>query len=162
MGDRAKVPRVLVLVCDSFGVGDAPDADAYDDAGSDTLGNTAAAVGGIDAPNLGALGLGLVHALSLAKVNDPAARAGVIQRASVKRLRGLAIAPAAEGGVAAASVTAPAKGPEFDPFPERVRAYARLSKTGDPAYPFRVILRLRNQEEVERLARFVARLVPLA
>jgi phosphopentomutase len=55
---RAKVPRVLILVCDSFGVGDAPDAEAYGDAGSDTLGNTARAVGGIDAPNLGALGLG--------------------------------------------------------------------------------------------------------
>jgi phosphopentomutase len=57
---EAKVPRVLLLVCDSFGVGDAPDAGAYDDAGSDTLGNTAAAVGGIDAPNLGALGLGML------------------------------------------------------------------------------------------------------
>ena len=55
-----RVPRVLILVCDSFGVGDAPDAGAYDDAGSDTLGNTAAAVGGLDAPNLGALGLGLL------------------------------------------------------------------------------------------------------
>ncbi len=32
------VPRVLILVCDSFGVGEAPDADAYGDAGSDTLG----------------------------------------------------------------------------------------------------------------------------
>jgi phosphopentomutase len=57
---EAKVPRVLILVCDSFGVGDAPDVDAYDDAGSDTLGNTAAAVGGLDAPNLGALGLGML------------------------------------------------------------------------------------------------------
>jgi len=57
---KPKVPRVLILVCDSFGVGDAPDAGAYDDAGSDTLGNTAAAVGGLDAPNLGALGLGLL------------------------------------------------------------------------------------------------------
>jgi phosphopentomutase len=55
-----RVPRVLILVCDSFGVGDAPDSDAYGDAGSDTLGNTAAAVGGLDAPNLGALGLGLL------------------------------------------------------------------------------------------------------
>lgn len=54
----ALVPRVLVLVCDSFGVGDAPDAEAYGDAGADTLGNTAKAVGGIEAPNLGALGLG--------------------------------------------------------------------------------------------------------
>lgn len=56
----ARVPRVLVLVCDSFGVGDAPDAAAYGDAGSDTLGNCARAVGGIHAPNLGALGLGML------------------------------------------------------------------------------------------------------
>ena len=54
------VPRVVIVVCDSWGVGDAPDADAYGDAGSDTLANTARAVGGIDAPNLGALGLGLL------------------------------------------------------------------------------------------------------
>jgi phosphopentomutase len=47
-------------VCDSFGVGEAPDAAAYGDEGSDTIGNTARAVGGIDAPNLAALGLGLL------------------------------------------------------------------------------------------------------
>jgi phosphopentomutase len=56
----ARVPRVLVLVCDSFGVGDAPDAEAYGDVGSNTLGNCARAVGGLSAPNLGALGLGLL------------------------------------------------------------------------------------------------------
>jgi phosphopentomutase len=56
----ALVERVLILVCDSFGVGDAPDADAYGDAGSDTLGNTARAVGGLHAPNLGRLGLGML------------------------------------------------------------------------------------------------------
>jgi len=49
----------VVLVCDSFGVGDAPDA-AYRDEGSDTLGNCARAVGGIRAPNLEGLGLGLL------------------------------------------------------------------------------------------------------
>jgi phosphopentomutase len=49
---------VLLLVCDSFGVGDAPDAAAYGDEGSNTLGNTARAVGGIRAPNLEGLGLG--------------------------------------------------------------------------------------------------------
>lgn len=60
---EAAVPRVLILVCDSFGVGDAPDAAEYGDTGSDTLGNTAKAVGGIAAPNLGALGLGLLSAI---------------------------------------------------------------------------------------------------
>jgi phosphopentomutase len=56
----ALVPRVLVIVCDSWGVGDAPDAAAYGDRGSDTLANTAESVGGIRAPNLGALGLGML------------------------------------------------------------------------------------------------------
>jgi phosphopentomutase len=54
------VPKVLVVVCDSWGVGDAPDAAAYGDEGSNTLGNAASAVGGIDAPNLEALGLGML------------------------------------------------------------------------------------------------------
>ena len=57
-GGWGDVDRVLVLVCDSFGVGDAPDAGAYGDAGSNTLGHVAAAVGGLDAPNLARLGLG--------------------------------------------------------------------------------------------------------
>jgi phosphopentomutase len=57
-GPRA--PRVLLLVCDSFGVGEAPDAAAYGDAGATTLGQVAAAVGGLSAPNLGRLGLGRV------------------------------------------------------------------------------------------------------
>ena len=54
------VPRVCVIVCDSWGVGDAPDAEAYGDAGSDTLGHTARAVGGLRVPALEALGLGLL------------------------------------------------------------------------------------------------------
>ena len=56
----ALVTRVLVVVCDSWGVGDAPDAGAYGDEGSDTLANTAEAVGGIRAPNLQGLGLGML------------------------------------------------------------------------------------------------------
>jgi len=52
--------KVLLLVCDSFGVGEAPDAAAYGDGGSDTIGNTARAVGEIRAPNLAGLGLGLL------------------------------------------------------------------------------------------------------
>jgi len=52
------VPRVAILVCDSWGVGGAADAAAYGDEGSNTLGNCAAAVGGFHAPNLERLGLG--------------------------------------------------------------------------------------------------------
>ncbi|HVH52501.1 MAG TPA: phosphopentomutase, partial [Actinomycetota bacterium] len=56
----ARIPRVLMLVCDSFGVGNAPDAAAYGDEGSNTLGNCSRAVGGINAPNLARLGLGML------------------------------------------------------------------------------------------------------
>jgi len=53
----------LVLVCDSWGVGGAPDAGAYGDEGSDTLGNTSRAVGGVHAPALESLGLGLLTSI---------------------------------------------------------------------------------------------------
>ena len=52
------VPRVCVLVCDSWGVGGAPDARAYGDEGSDTIGNVAKVVGGLRLPNLEGMGLG--------------------------------------------------------------------------------------------------------
>ena len=73
----ALVPRVLVVVCDSWGVGDAPDAAAYGDEGSDTLANTATAVGGIRAPNLVALGLGgLTTIRGVDAAADPGSAAG--------------------------------------------------------------------------------------
>ena len=59
----ARVPRVLLVICDSWGVGDAPDAQAYGDAGSDTLGNTSRAAGGLHLPNLEGLGLGHLTAI---------------------------------------------------------------------------------------------------
>ncbi len=52
------VPRVALIVCDSWGVGDAPDALAYGDESADTLGNTSRVAGGFRVPNLEALGLG--------------------------------------------------------------------------------------------------------
>ncbi|HET6498463.1 MAG TPA: phosphopentomutase [Coriobacteriia bacterium] len=54
------IPRAIVLVLDSVGVGALPDASDYGDEGSDTLGNTSRAVGGLNLPNLGAMGLGNV------------------------------------------------------------------------------------------------------
>ncbi|HEX2716493.1 MAG TPA: phosphopentomutase [Gemmatimonadaceae bacterium] len=54
------IRRALIVVLDGVGIGAAPDADAYGDVGSDTLGNLARAVGGFDLPNLEALGLGRI------------------------------------------------------------------------------------------------------
>ena len=49
-----------MIVLDGVGVGELPDAAEYGDEGSNTLGNVATAVGGLDLPNLEALGLGNV------------------------------------------------------------------------------------------------------
>lgn len=58
MTARMREPRAIVLVLDSVGAGELPDADQYGDTGSNTLGNTARAVGGLKMPVLGAFGLG--------------------------------------------------------------------------------------------------------
>ena len=50
--------RATIIVLDGLGAGNAPDAADFGDEGANTLGNTARAVGGLDAPNLGELGLG--------------------------------------------------------------------------------------------------------
>ncbi|HEY3373885.1 MAG TPA: phosphopentomutase [Candidatus Aquicultor sp.] len=52
------IRRAIIIVLDSVGVGELPDAACYGDEGSNTLGNTARAVGGLSLPNLGRMGLG--------------------------------------------------------------------------------------------------------
>ena len=57
------MPRACVIVLDAVGAGELPDAHEYGDEGSDTLGNVAKAVGGLDLPTLEQLGLGNVEDL---------------------------------------------------------------------------------------------------
>jgi len=57
------VKRVIIIVLDSMGVGELPDAAAYGDEGSNTLANTAKAVGGLALPHMQQLGLGHVTAI---------------------------------------------------------------------------------------------------
>ncbi|GAB4543416.1 MAG: phosphopentomutase [Anaerolineae bacterium] len=52
------IRRVVLIVLDSVGCGDAPDAREFGDEGSDTLGHIAQAVGGLKLPHMGQLGLG--------------------------------------------------------------------------------------------------------
>jgi len=52
--------RATVIVLDGVGAGEAPDAASYGDVGSDTLSNTARAVGGFELPALESLGLGRI------------------------------------------------------------------------------------------------------
>jgi phosphopentomutase len=55
--------RVIIIVLDSAGVGELPDAADYGDVGSNTLGNIAAAVSGFSLPNLEKLGLGNIEGM---------------------------------------------------------------------------------------------------
>ncbi len=69
--------QVTLIVLDSVGIGGAPDADVYGDSGSNTLGNLAAAVGGVHLPHLADLGLGnLARIQGVPGTADPAASFG--------------------------------------------------------------------------------------
>lgn len=50
--------RVILIVLDSIGIGELPDSHLFGDEGSNTLKNTALAVGGLNVPHLQKLGLG--------------------------------------------------------------------------------------------------------
>lgn len=69
--------RAVVIVLDSVGIGALPDAARYGDEGSNTVGNTARARGGLTIPNLNRLGLGhLVEGPGLEAVPEPIASYG--------------------------------------------------------------------------------------
>lgn len=53
-----KIERATLIVLDSVGVGELPDAAEFGDAGSNTLGHIASESGGINLPNMGKIGLG--------------------------------------------------------------------------------------------------------
>jgi phosphopentomutase len=80
----AALGRAIVLVVDGTGCGQAPDAAAYGDEGSDTLGNLSRAVGGLGLPNLAALGLGRLTTIAgVPPVPAPRGAWGTMQEASV-------------------------------------------------------------------------------
>jgi phosphopentomutase len=75
--------RAAIIVLDGLGIGPAPDTDAYGDAGSNTLGNVARAVGGLALPNLAALGLGNCAPIEgVGPVSHPRAAHGICLPAS--------------------------------------------------------------------------------
>jgi phosphopentomutase len=70
---RRQPRRAIVLVIDACGVGALPDAAAYGDAGTNTLTHLADALGGLELPVLGSLGLGsIVPVLGVAPSARPA------------------------------------------------------------------------------------------
>jgi phosphopentomutase len=75
--------RAAIVVLDGVGIGPAPDADRYGDAGSNTLGNLARSVGGLELPNLERLGLGCCADVPGMKcVAEPRAAHGIAVPAS--------------------------------------------------------------------------------
>jgi phosphopentomutase len=66
----ARHPRAIVLVLDSVGVGAMPDAHLYGDEGSNTIGNTSKAVGGLEMPNLAQMGLGNITTIQGVEPTD--------------------------------------------------------------------------------------------
>jgi phosphopentomutase len=78
--------RATIIVLDGLGAGHAPDAARFGDEGSNTLGNTAKAVGGLKAPNLQALGLGNIGEIEgVAPTGSPVASHGLmVERSAAK------------------------------------------------------------------------------
>lgn len=50
--------KVILIVLDSVGIGELPDAELYGDAGSNTVGNISKSIGGLELPNLEKMGFG--------------------------------------------------------------------------------------------------------
>lgn len=75
--------RAAIIVLDGVGIGGAPDAADYGDAGSNTLGNLARAVGGLSLPALQRAGLGNIdHLEGVPAATQPLAAHGLLVPAS--------------------------------------------------------------------------------
>ncbi|PKR78910.1 phosphopentomutase [Halalkalibacillus sediminis] len=76
--------RVFLIVMDSVGIGEAPDAKAFNDIGADTLGHIAEHMQGLNMPNMAKLGLGNIREVEGIKAAEkPMAHYTKMQEASV-------------------------------------------------------------------------------
>lgn len=76
--------KIHLVVLDSVGIGEAPDADKFGDVGADTLGHIAEAMDGLHMPNMEKLGLSNIREIKgIQKVANPLAYFGKMQEASV-------------------------------------------------------------------------------
>ena len=65
-----KTNRAILIVLDSVGIGELPDAADFGDVGSNTLGNIVKKCGGISLPNLSKLGLGKIDGINYLPVPE--------------------------------------------------------------------------------------------
>ena len=76
--------RVHLVVMDSVGIGEAPDAELFNDKGTDTLGHIAEHMNGLNMPNIGKLGLSNIREIKgIEKAQNPLAYYTKMQEASV-------------------------------------------------------------------------------
>ncbi len=75
--------RVVLIVLDSVGIGEAPDAERFGDSGADTLGHIAEHVNGLHLPNMGKLGLSNIKRIKgIHREKRPRAHYGKMAEAS--------------------------------------------------------------------------------
>ncbi|WP_079479884.1 phosphopentomutase [Halobacillus salinus] len=75
--------RVFLIVMDSVGIGEAPDAEQFNDKGADTLGHIADHMNGLNMPNMGALGLSNIRAIKgIEPADQPKAHFTTMREAS--------------------------------------------------------------------------------
>lgn len=78
-----KFKRIFVIVTDSVGIGEMPDAERFGDKGTNTWVHTAEKCGGLNVPNMNSLGLGdLADILGTSKVSHPHAYSMRLREAS--------------------------------------------------------------------------------
>lgn len=83
-GENLMSRRVILVVLDSVGIGELPDAKYYKDEGSDTLGNISSAVGGLRLPNMERLGLGNIDGIkNIVKTDKPEGAYGKCSERSI-------------------------------------------------------------------------------
>lgn len=74
MKGNSAFKRIFVVVMDSVGIGEAPDADLFGDKGADTLGHIAEKMNGLKMPTLAKLGLGNIREIKgIEKAQQPLA-----------------------------------------------------------------------------------------
>ena len=79
-----KIERATIIVLDSLGVGESPDAAMYGDVGSNTLGNIALTTGGIHLPNMEKMGLGnIIEILGVKKIENAIGNYGKAQEKAI-------------------------------------------------------------------------------
>lgn len=69
-GNMNEYQRIFVIVLDSLGIGEMPDAKDFDDVGADTFGHILDKMGTLDIPNLQKLGMLNLHAAGAMKGGD--------------------------------------------------------------------------------------------